>query len=97
MFCTTICGSGWSTHLTVQTGPGQVSENRILRLPSPLSVTRPPPSITTRRLVLVTRAVSDIVMVIGALPHLKVKIPPAATSRITASDVQLDGVPFPIT
>ena len=36
-------------------------------------------------------------MVTGLGPQLKVMMPPAATSRTTAADVQLAGVPFPIT
>ena len=38
-----------------------------------------------------------ITIVTGLGPQLKVMMPPAATSRTTAADVQLAGVPFPIT
>ena len=36
-------------------------------------------------------------MVTGFGPQLKAMMPPAATSRTTAAEVQLAGVPFPIT
>ena len=36
-------------------------------------------------------------MVTGLVPQLKVMMPPAATSRTTAADVQLAGHPSPIT
>jgi hypothetical protein len=42
-------------------------------------------------------AVRVIVMVTGAGPQSNVMMPPAATAFTTASDVQLDGVPLPIT
>src|SRR6476660_2996184 len=67
------------------------------RLPAPLRVTRPPPSITTRALALWTFAVAARVMVTGAGPQLNVMTPPAATARTTASEVQLAGVPVPTT
>jgi hypothetical protein len=66
-------------------------------LPAPLRVIRPPPSNTTRRRVLITLAVVVITIVMGLGPQLKVMMPPAATSRTTAADVQLAGVPLPIT
>ena len=67
------------------------------RLPPPLRVTRPPPSSTTRRRVLITLAVAVITIVTGLGPQLKVMMPPAATARTTAAEVQLAGLPFPIT
>ena len=70
MFCTTIRGYGWLTQSSVDHLPAQVSENRIRRLPPPLSVTRPPPSRTTRCLVLGTLAVAVIRIVTGFLPQL---------------------------
>src|ERR1700761_9184667 len=97
MFCTTICGYDWSTQSSVDQVPAQVSEYRIRRLPPPLRVIRPPPSNTTRRWVLTTLAVLVITIVTGLGPHLKVMPPPAATSRTTAADAQLAGLPFPIT
>ncbi len=66
-------------------------------MPPPLSVTSPWPSRTTRCLVLGTLAVAVITIVTGLLPQLKLMIPPAATARTTASDVQPAGVPLPIT
>ena len=97
MFCTTICGYGWLTQLSVDQVPAQVSENRIRRLPPPLSVIRPRPSNTTRRRVLITLAVEVITMVTGLGPQLNVMMPPAATARTTAADVQPAGRPLPIT
>ena len=47
--------------------------------------------------VLTTLAVSVITMVTGSGPQLKVMIPPRATASTTACDVQLAGVPLPIT
>ena len=38
-----------------------------------------------------------MVIVTGAGPHLKVITPPAATAFTTAADVQLAGVPVPMT
>src|SRR6185437_9950693 len=78
MFCTTIFGNGWLTQSGVDHVPWQVSENRIRRLPPPLSVTRPPPSRTTRCRVLGTVAVLRIRIVTGFGPQLNVVIPPAA-------------------
>src|SRR5215469_6911360 len=97
MFCTTICGYGWLTQSLVDHVPAQVSENRIRRWPPPLSVTRPPPSSTTRCLVLDTRAVAVIKIVTGFLPQSNLMIPPLKTARTTAADVQLAGLPSPIT
>jgi hypothetical protein len=42
-------------------------------------------------------AVAAIVMVIGSGPQANVMMPPRATALTTAADVQLAGVPFPIT
>src|SRR5580692_6707545 len=70
---------------------------RIRRTPPPLSVTRPPPSRTTRALVLRTLAVAFITMVTGRGPQENVITPPAATARTTAREVQRAGVPWPIT
>src|SRR3954447_17816592 len=67
------------------------------RAPAPLRVTRPPPSSTTSGLSLKTLAVAFIVMVTGLGPHLKTILPPAATAATTAAQVQLAGVPSPIT
>ncbi|MEZ5297282.1 MAG: hypothetical protein R2697_13680 [Ilumatobacteraceae bacterium] len=44
-----------------------------------------------------TLAVACIVMVTGSGPQSKVITPPAATAFTTACDVQLAGVPVPIT
>ena len=44
-----------------------------------------------------TRAVAVIVMVTGSGPQSKVMIPPRATARTTAADVQPAGLPVPIT
>ena len=65
--------------------------------PPPLSVTFPPPSSTTRRQLAGTVAAAAMVIVTGAGPQLNVMTPPAATAAITAADVQLAGVPLPIT
>ena len=97
MFCTTICGYGWLTQSPVDQVPAQVSENKIRRAPPPLSVTRPPPSRTTRCRVFGTIAVAVILIVTGWLPQLNRRIPPAATARTTAAEVQLAGMPLPIT
>ena len=50
---------------------------RIRRRPSPLSVTRPPPSSTTRRLVFDTLAVAFIRISTGLAPHENRITPPA--------------------
>src|SRR5580698_9054962 len=97
MFCTTTCGYGWLTQSSVDHVPAQVSEYRIRRLPAPLSVTSPPPSSTTRWRVFGTLAVAVMTIVTGFEPHLNLMIPPSATARTTAADVQLAGVPVPIT
>ncbi len=66
------------------------------RLPCPLSVTLPPPSRTTcGPLALRTLAVAVIRMVTGSGPQSKVMMPPAATARMTAAEVQLSGLPLP--
>src|ERR1700733_2973858 len=70
---------------------------RIRRRPSPLSVTNPPPSRTTRALVLRTLAVALILIVTGRGPHEKRMTPPARTAAITAADVQPAEVPCPTT
>src|ERR1700683_1960703 len=70
---------------------------RIWCLPPPLSVTRLPPSRTTRWLVFTTFAVAFIVMVTGLGPQLNVITPPLATALTTAAEVQLAGVPLPMT
>src|ERR1700749_808530 len=67
------------------------------RAPSPLSVTLPCPSSTTSALVLRTLAVACMVIVTGSGPQENVITPPDATAATTACDVQLAGVPFPIT
>src|ERR1700683_315900 len=91
MFWTTIWGYGWFTQSSVDQVPEQVSENRIRRLPSPLSVTRPPPSSTTRCLVLGTTAVARITIVTGLRPQSNVMIPPAADALTTAVGGALAG------
>src|SRR5215813_7845786 len=70
---------------------------RIRRAPPPLSVTIPPPSRTTRVPVLRTSAVASIVIVTGRGPQENVITPPAATAATTACEVQLAGVPLPMT
>ncbi|WP_158578867.1 hypothetical protein [Spongiactinospora rosea] len=70
---------------------------RIRRTPAPLSVTLPPPSITTRELVFRTLAVCFITIVTGRGPQENVIRPPRATAATTASDVQLPAVPSPTT
>ena len=67
------------------------------RAPPPLRVTRPPPSSTTCELVLTTFAVAARVIVIGSGPQENVMMPPAATAATTAAEVQLAGVPEPMT
>src|ERR1700722_2436414 len=69
----------------------------IRRLRSPLRVTRPPPSMTTRRLRLTTFAVACIRIVTGAGPHENRITPPWRTAATTRSEVQLAGVPWPTT
>src|SRR5687768_12141202 len=65
------------------------------RSPPPLRVTSPPPSRTTRALVLTTLAVRRITIVTGSGPQRNAMTPPRATARTTARDVQLSGVPVP--
>src|SRR5829696_2732999 len=67
------------------------------RCPWPLSVTRPPPSSTTRGDVLTTLAVRRIAMVTGRGPQSKATTPPRATARTTAREVHEPGVPVPTT
>src|SRR3954447_14161829 len=68
------------------------------RRPAPLSVTLPPPSSTMRGpFAFLIFAVAAIVMVTGAGPQENLMMPPAATADTTALDVQLPGVPLPIT
>src|SRR5436190_9582690 len=69
----------------------------IRRCPAPDSVTRPPPSRTTRATLLRTLAVALNTIVTGAGPQLNVMIPPAATALTTAAEVQLAPVPAPTT
>src|SRR5437763_11018894 len=69
----------------------------IRRCPAPDSVTRPPPSRTTRATLLRTLAVAVSTIVTGAGPQLNVMIPPAATALTTAAEVQLAPVPVPTT
>src|SRR5580693_2462782 len=99
MFCTTSCGHSWSKQSDVVQicRLSQVSMYRISILPPPLRVTLPPPSSTTRCLVLTTLAVFVIRIVTGLEPQLNVMMPPSATSRTTAADVQLAAVPLPTT
>src|SRR4051794_24759182 len=65
--------------------------------PAPLSVTFPPPSMTTGPVLLKTFAVAVRVIVAGAAPQLNVITPPFATAATNASEVQLSGVPVPMT
>src|SRR5262249_37330210 len=68
------------------------------RWPPPLSVTLPPPSSTMRDpLALRTLAVAFIAMTTGWGPRENVMPPRGATAATTASEVQLAGVPLPIT
>jgi len=60
-------------------------------------VTLPPPSRTTSALVFSTLAVARMTIVTGSGPQENVMMPPAATAATTAADVQLAGVPAPIT
>ena len=87
-FCTTSCG-----HCCCQ----PEFMDRISVFPPPLSVTLPPPSSTTRWLLVGTVAVAVMVIVTGFWPQLNVMTPPAATAATTAAGVQLAGVPLPIT
>src|SRR3954453_12838696 len=65
------------------------------RFPPPLGVTLPPPSSTTRRLVLTTLAVAFITILTLPGPQRKRITPPFATARTTAREVQLRAVPWP--
>src|ERR1700722_14757371 len=65
--------------------------------PWPLSVTSPPPSITTWGLVFMTLAVARILIVTGRRPQRKRIIPPERTAARTADEVQLAAVPCPTT
>jgi hypothetical protein len=71
---------------------------RIRRSLRPLRVTRPPPSITISGPVLLTTlAVASISITTGLEPQSKVMTPPWATAFTTAAEVQLAGVPLPMT
>ncbi len=98
-FCTVSRGVSWFWQCDVVQVSfwSQVFMYRMRRLPAPLSVTLPPPSRTTRLLVLCTRAVAVILIVTGFGPQLKVMTPPSQTALTTAFDVQLAGVPCPMT
>src|SRR3954463_12486737 len=68
------------------------------RRPAPLSVTLPPPSSTMRGpFAFLIFAVAALVRGTGAGPQENLMMPPAATADTTALDVQLPGVPLPIT
>src|SRR6478672_3601222 len=99
MFCTIRRGHCWlkQSELAVPRAGSQVFMYRIRRAPPPLSATIPPPSRTTRLLVLRTSAVASMVIVTGRGPQEKVITPPAATAATTACEVQLAGVPSPMT
>src|SRR5689334_10368606 len=99
MFCTIRRGHCWlkQSELAVPSAWSQVFMYRIRRAPPPLSATIPPPSRTTRLLVLRTSAVASMVIVTGRGPQEKVITPPAATAATTACEVQLAGVPSPMT
>src|SRR5580693_3265616 len=98
-FCTVSAGVGWSWQCEVvqSWAWSQVFWYRIRTRPPPLRVTLPPPSRTTCWLVFTTLAVCVMVIVTGAGPQLKVMMPPAATAATTACEVQLAGVPVPMT
>ena len=98
-FCTVSRGQAWSQQFdeVICWLVSQVSRYRIWTAFPPLSVTLPPPSRTTCELVFTTLAVACMVMVTGAGPQEKVMMPPAATAATTAADVQLAGVPLPMT
>src|SRR5215471_18246083 len=99
MFCTIRRGHCWlkQSELAVPSAWSQAFMYRIRRAPPPLSATIPPPSRTTRLLVLRTSAVASIVIVTGRGPQENVITPPAATAATTACEVQLAGVPLPMT
>src|SRR5215472_12131032 len=99
MFCTIRRGHCWlkQSELAVPSAWSQVFMYRIRRAPPPLSATIPAPSRTTRLLELRTSAVASIVIVTGRGPQENVITPPAATAATTACEVQLAGVPLPMT
>src|SRR5690606_28067705 len=71
---------------------------RMRVVPPPLSVTRPPPSITISGPVsLKTFAGRSSSMTTGSGPQSNVITPPPATASMNASPVQLAGVPSPTT
>src|SRR4051794_34592849 len=71
---------------------------RMRRWFAPFNVTSPPPSMTMSGPVLFTiLAVASSVIVMGLGPQRNVMMPPSATVLTTAADVQLAGVPFPMT
>src|SRR5688500_9628335 len=65
--------------------------------PPPLSVTLPPPSMTTGPVSLWTFASVVRTMVLGSGPQSNVMTPPFATAATNASPVQLSGEPLPTT
>src|ERR1700760_578153 len=67
------------------------------RGPPPLGVALPCPPRTNPALVLRALGVACMVIVTGSGPQENVITPPDATAATTACDVQLAGVPFPIT
>src|SRR5258708_28176483 len=82
MFCAVSLGFAWSWQCDVvhTCRLSHVSMYRIRRMPTQLSVTFPPPSITTLELVLRTSAVARMTMVTGEGPQRKVTTPPLATA-----------------
>src|ERR1022692_5047952 len=99
MFYTVSLGVAWLSQCEVvhTWRLSQVSMYRIRRTLPPVSVTLPPPSMTTCALVLRTLAVACITIVTGDGPQEKVITPPLATALTTAAEVQLAGVPVPMT
>lgn len=99
MFCTVSRGvvCRWHCALVHTWFGSQVFWYRMRTAPPPLSVILPPPSSTTSGRLLNTLAVCVMVIVTGSAPQLKVMTPPCATAFTTAADVQLAGVPLPIT
>src|SRR5262245_18075670 len=88
----------WQCEVVWTWAASQVFMYRIRRRPPPLSVTFPPPSMTMSGPVsLRILAVASSVIVTGSGPQSKVRTPPAATASTTAADVQLAGVPVPMT
>src|SRR3954468_8199088 len=96
-FCTTRRGVPWSLQCDIVHFwcGSHVFWYRMRRVPPPLSVTSPRPSSTTRRLVFTTLAVRRISMRTGCGPQRNRMIPPLATARVPARDVQLLAVPLP--